>query len=516
MCFLITLICLKIINMASKKTQLIYFKKKNNIALFIFIFSFFSSLAQWTQIGENILGENLNEELGVSVSISSDGSVLAAGAFGNDTNGVDSGAVRIYENQNGNWVQIGLDIYGEAEGDVSGISVCLNSDGSIVAIGATGNDGNGDESGHVRIYQNQNGIWVQLGMDINGEGEGDFSGFPVSLSSDGMIVAIGAYANSQNGSHSGHVRVFKYLGNMWVQIGDDIDADAPNSYLRSCSLNADGTKIVVGAFMGGSIYSGLVRIYENQNDIWVQVGNDLEGDFSEDHFGETVAFNSDGSIVAIAAPQNDTNGDYSGQVRVYKYDGNIWNQIGNDINGEAAFDLFGFSLAIDSDGSILVIGAQRNNGNGSQSGHARVFRNINNNWTQMGPDFDGDAEFDHLGISVSINSDGTIVALGANSNSENIHHSGQVKVFTYPSIGLNSLQEDYTIFPNPTSGVLYFDFSDYFVQELILTDITGKQYLHQTEFQQINKIDVSNLKNGIYFLSIRSSKNMLMSKIIKK
>jgi hypothetical protein len=50
------------------------------------------------------------------------------------------------------WSQIGNDIDGEAAGDRSGSSVSLSSDGQTVAIGALSNDGNGDASGHVRVY----------------------------------------------------------------------------------------------------------------------------------------------------------------------------------------------------------------------------------------------------------------------------------------------------------------------------------------------------------------------------
>ena len=42
------------------------------------------------------------------------------------------------------WQQVGSDIDGEAAHDWSGYSVSLSDDGSIVAIGAYGNDGNGD------------------------------------------------------------------------------------------------------------------------------------------------------------------------------------------------------------------------------------------------------------------------------------------------------------------------------------------------------------------------------------
>jgi hypothetical protein len=51
------------------------------------------------------------------------------------------------------WTQIGQDIDGEAANDESGTSVSLSSDGTRVAIGAIYNDGNGNDSGQVRVYQ---------------------------------------------------------------------------------------------------------------------------------------------------------------------------------------------------------------------------------------------------------------------------------------------------------------------------------------------------------------------------
>ena len=53
------------------------------------------------------------------------------------------------------WTQLVVDIDGEAADDYSGYSVSLSSDGTIVAIGATDNDGNGSDSGHVRVYDIQ-------------------------------------------------------------------------------------------------------------------------------------------------------------------------------------------------------------------------------------------------------------------------------------------------------------------------------------------------------------------------
>ena len=95
----------------------------------------------------------------------------------------------------------------------------MSSDGTTVAIGAYGNDGNGSGSGHVRIYQFNNGLWVKVGLDIDGEAAGDYSGDSVSMSSDGTTVAIGAYGNDGNGNYAGHVRIYTFNGSSWNEGG---------------------------------------------------------------------------------------------------------------------------------------------------------------------------------------------------------------------------------------------------------------------------------------------------------
>ena len=83
---------------------------------------------------------------------------------------------------------------------MSGVSVALSDDGSILVVGAPGNDGNGSDSGHVRVYQHNNGSWEQIRQHIDGESSGDLSGVSVALSDDGSIFAVGAPGNDGNGS----------------------------------------------------------------------------------------------------------------------------------------------------------------------------------------------------------------------------------------------------------------------------------------------------------------------------
>ena len=395
----------------------------------------------FTQIGSNIAGEAAGDYSGWSVSLSADGSVVAIGAQDNDGNGNGSGHVRIYQNVNNTWTQVGSDIDGEATNDNSGGSVSLSADGSIVAIGATDNDGNGvnSDSGHVRIYKNVNDTWTKVGGDIDGVSN-SYSGKSVSLSSDGSVVAIGATGKDGNGIDSGHVRIYKNVNDTWTKVGGDIDGEAAFDYSgQSVSLSSDGSVVAIGAPLndGNGDGSGHVRIYKNVNDTWTKVGGDIDGESSYDNSGSSVSLSSDGSIVAIGAPNNIANG-YSGHVRIYKNVNNIWTQVGSDIDGEANGDDSGKSVSLSSDGSIVAIGAPDNDGNGNNSGHVRIYQNINNTWNKVIEDIDGEASGDQSGYSVSLSSDGTIVSIGAPNNDGNGGDSGHVRVYQIHSITLET------------------------------------------------------------------------------
>ena len=185
--------------------------------------------------------------------------------------------------------QIGSDIDGEANGDNSGSSVSLSSDGSIVAIGAPDNDGNETYSGHVRVYQNVNNIWTQLGSDINGESYTDSLGSSVSLSEDGSTVAIGAPGTLQLDYPKGYVRIYKFdnANNTWTQLGSDINGDISDHSGYSVSLSADGSIVAIGAITHGN-YIGNVRIYQNINNTWNKVGGDIGGEADHDYSGISV------------------------------------------------------------------------------------------------------------------------------------------------------------------------------------------------------------------------------------
>ena len=124
--------------------------------------------------------------------------------------------------------QVGPDIDGEAAGDLSGYAVSLSADSSRVAVGAALNDGTGLNAGHLCVYQWSGTTWTQFGVDIDGEAGGDQSGI-VSMSADGNLLASGAIYNDGNGIDSGHVRVFAFPTLQNQMALNDLFYDSANS-----------------------------------------------------------------------------------------------------------------------------------------------------------------------------------------------------------------------------------------------------------------------------------------------
>ncbi|MDN5212778.1 hypothetical protein QQ020_12005 [Fulvivirgaceae bacterium BMA12] len=419
------------------------------------------------QIGGAIDGEAAFNWLGHSVSLSSDGSVLAIGAPFNDGNGDNSGHVQVYEkvvdalSPGGfKWEQVGGDIDGQTVNDLSGYSVSLSSDGSVLAIGASGVF---PFAGHVRVYERDGTAdlgWRQVGDAIKGEAAGDRSGHSVSLSSDGSVLAIGAPWSEGNGDFSGHVQVYEKVvdalspgGFKWEQIGSAIYGETTGDVSgRSVSLSSDGSVLAIGAPLndGNGDFSGYVRVYEKVADAlspggfkWEQIGGAIYGEAAGDVSGRSVSLSSDGSVLAIGAPLNDGNGDNSGHVRVYERDGTIalgWRQVGGAIEGEAEEDVSGRSVSLSSDGSVLAIGAPLNDVNGDNSGHVRVYKRddaVPLGWRQVGGAIYGEAAGDELGSSVSLSADGSVLAIGAPFNDINGFNSGHVRVYNISASGIS-------------------------------------------------------------------------------
>ena len=384
-----------------------------------------------------------------------------------------------------NYLQVGIDIDGEAVGDESGFSVAMSKDGSIVAIGAPNNDAVPTDSGHVRVYRLVNQTWTQMGSDIDGTVANDFFGQAVSISADGTILAVGAPDHNYNGiSNNGQVTIFRWNGTTWgsgVVINPVTHATTQNlNFGSALQLSDDGNTIVIGG-RGYATSLGVFYVYKYEQGAWTQkhmefgrvtgdalgysvsisgdglrvaggannpdgtsyvrtlyfnsitqewlpLGEYIESESPGDEFGFSLDFSRTGHRLAVGAPKNTF---AAGHVRVFEYTNGNWTQLGPDVDGEAYGDQSGTSVALSDDGSILAVGANLNDGTGADAGHVRVYTYGLSGWARIGKDLDAEALGDELGWSVAISGDGSRVAAGAKSNDGTGTSAGHVRVYDH-------------------------------------------------------------------------------------
>lgn len=228
----------------------------------------------WVNI-ENIDSQNMYDgSHSISIKLSFDGNTLAFGT-GSTSSSTSYGKVKVYSALN-NWEQIGEDIIGEMFGDQSGCSIDLSSDGSFLAIGAFGNDDAATNAGHVRIFQNIDQEWIQMGNDIDGQTDGEFSGYTISLSNDGNRIAISANFDKYYPENTVHARIYEFQDGYWQQIGNDIIEGGVN--LLACDLSGDGTTLMTSIL--DSCYSfylhGTTNIYKENLGNWTLM-NTIQG-----------------------------------------------------------------------------------------------------------------------------------------------------------------------------------------------------------------------------------------------
>jgi hypothetical protein len=293
--------------------------------------------------------------LSQSVALSKDGSRVAYGSP--DWNG---GLVAVWAEPNTvrRWTTVGQNLTGAiGENGRFGYAVALSSDGTIVASGspfAVSTDGQ-EAIGVVRIFtESSNSTWEQQGQDLLGEGAFELNGWSVALSASGSRVAIGSPGSGIVGSFTGAVRAFEFDGVDWTHLGQMISGDSiQDKFGHSVSLSDDGTVLAVGGWEkpgpANSIYVGHVRIYKYTEDEWVQLGGDLVGTESYDNFGYSVSLSASGTEVAVGIPRsNSISGGVPprGSIAVYEFDGSVWKQQKGIIGGSQDLENLGDSVSL--------------------------------------------------------------------------------------------------------------------------------------------------------------------------
>jgi hypothetical protein len=319
------------------------------------VYVFRASAGAWTEearLKATLVGAG--DGFGASVAVSGDGQVIAAGGPDEDGGlpGIDNdasddtapsaGAVWIFRHGTA-WAQ---EAYVKASNpdarDRFGVAVALNDDGSVVAVGATGEssaattiDGLPDDdsalnAGAVYVFRKAT-TWAQLvRLKASNAGAGDVLGASVAISGDGKTVVAGAWGedsgrvgvdgpDDDTADLAGAAYVFVEAASGWQQAArlKASNADSGDRFGQSVSVSRDGQSVVVGApgeassamgldgdqALNNLLAAGAAYLFGKTSAGWVQeVYAKASTPAVGDGFGSTVTLAGDGVSFTCGAP----------------------------------------------------------------------------------------------------------------------------------------------------------------------------------------------------------------------
>jgi phage gpG-like protein len=225
-------------------------------------------------------------------------------------------------------------------------------------------------------------------------------------------------------NNAGAAYIFTRAGSTWSQQAkiQSSDISADDYFGWDVAMNSDTTYAIVGApyeNTGGAAY-----VFTRSVSTWTQQQKIQSSDIqASDEFGKSVSMSSDATYAIVGATAEDGGAGNplanAGAAYIFTRAGSTWSQQAKLVPDDLQFiDNFGQVVAISGDGNTAIVGTQNEDGGPgdplNNAGAAYIFTRSGSTWTQQAKITASDAQAnDRLGVSVSLNSDGTYAIVGA-------------------------------------------------------------------------------------------------------
>jgi hypothetical protein len=328
--------------------------------------------------------------------------------------------------------------------DYFGESVGISGD--YIVVGATGDDENGDISGSAYVFQNNGGIWQQVAKLTPSEGSAyDFFGYFSTISGD--YIFFGVPYDDDNGNESGSVYVFEKPVGGWKDTTETAKltaSDAASADYFGHTIAISGDCIVIGANGNDDAgsQSGAAYVFVKPAEGWIDMTETAKLTASDaavdDRFG---VVSISGDCIVIGAPKDDDNGSNSGSAYVFVKPNDGWTNMTETAkilpSDGAVDDFFGISVGIS--GNTIAVGAFNDDDNGNNSGSCYVFSKPEDGWINMTEtakltSTDGSID-DQFGEKISISGDLILIT------SQYHDYKGSAYLFKKPVSGWNNMTE---------------------------------------------------------------------------
>jgi phage pi2 protein 07 len=299
------------------------------------------------------------------------GDYAIVGACYDDDKGDNAGACYAFARVGHTWVQK-FKFYGSntKAGDIFGLSVAMTLDGDRVFVGAPGADTDGRTvSGAIYVFEREGEVWHQHGIPY---------AVDAAISNNGRIFGR-SVACSDNGAH----------------------------ILVGCSASDQFTGGIASGVVFYLTYDG--TFFTEKQRFWSSTAT------QSDYFGHGLCMDTAGSVAIIGAPYDDNVYSDDGSIFVFTRTGDVWAQqqkLPTPVMDAAPG--YGLGSAISGDGTTIVIGRTNAVGNLSGVGAFYLYKRVGSTYTLKKIVYANDAQKnDQFSFSIALNYDGTVALVGA-------------------------------------------------------------------------------------------------------
>ncbi len=420
-------------------------------------------------------------------------------------------------------------------------AVAIQPDGKILIVGD---------------FTNYNGVAINRIARLNSDGSLDTSfnvgtgldsGFStvesLVIDPNGKIIVVGGFTKYNNISRKHIVRI-NTDGSIDTTFSIGTGADNP---ILSVALQADGKILIGGGFTKFNTTNSVNRILRLNTDGSIDTSFNIG--LGLDNYIKTISVQSDGKII-IGGEFTTYNGLSSNKLAKINSDGTLDTtfNIGTGANNTI------WSTITQSDGKIIIgglftnfngtaknylsrlnpdgsIDATFNIGTGANNLIRKIALQFNNkiifggtyltynNLTAsrisrilptglIDEDFDSSIAANNSVYSLAVQPNGHIIMAGSFTTYNSISRNRIARVFGDEVLSNSDFEKNKVrIYPNPSKNTLNFSTStDFKIDSAKIFDTTGKLIFSTLNLVD-NQIDISNLSNGIYLISLQNDEN---------
>lgn len=305
-----------------------------------------------------------------------------------------------------------------AGSNAMGWATAISRDGNIAVLGSPFADVNTANGGRITIFERVGTSW-QHKQTIDGPSTSERFGDAVAISKDGSRIGVGAAYEDRDGSGNGGVYIYRNDSGTWVLEDRVIHTliDSNDQFGWDLAFSEDASKLVGiarSADVGSNTDAGRVFLFTRSGTSWsyTRLFNNPFPD-NGDRFS-SVDMSDDGKTIIVGSALDDTAGTNVGAAYIWKETGGVWNSTPAEIlpTSFAGDARFGHSVSTNTDGTIVAVGAIADDSAGNTSGSVYVFTESGGSWSLeqkiSSPQIQN---FEQFGYSVSMSDNGNVLAV---------------------------------------------------------------------------------------------------------